>query len=137
MIRQCDREHEKITADSALYNIMDNGDQIENGLRNSKIETIYFTSRFGKNNAAKLFVDRFKIKYKRTWNPETNEFLIDEHVFGRPIRAVVLFSPSGQANIGISKTPAYLANIDYYQQFPKPVSRFKLEFYQKKFHFLG
>ena len=56
IIKTCDRENESITTDEDLYNIEPNTDQIREGLLNSSISTIYFTSRFGKNNAAKLFV---------------------------------------------------------------------------------
>lgn len=135
MIRQCDRENEQVTADSKLFNIIDNGDQVENGIINSAIDTIYFTSRFGRNNAAKLFADRFNINYRQTFNETTSEFHIREEVFGRQIRAVVLYSPSNQANIGITGAAPYLDNIEHYGQFEHPVKQFKIEFYQRKFDF--
>src|SRR5690554_5281558 len=104
MIKKCDREDATITQDKELYNLCLNTDQIRNGITNSSITTIFLTSRFGKNNAAKLFVDNFKIRYKATWNEESSSFLIPKEVFGREINAIVLFSPSGQANTGISKS---------------------------------
>jgi len=137
MIRQCDRENEFITEDSKLYNIIDNVGQIKEGIANSKIDTIYFTSRFGKNNAAKLFVKKFKINYRKTFNPIMSEFTIERDVFGREIKAVVLYSPSNNANIGISKTSPYLNNYEYYQGFKHPVKQFKIEFYKNKFIFFN
>jgi hypothetical protein len=137
IIRQCDRENENITEDSKLYNIVDNGEQIQKALKKSNINTIYFTSRFGVNNAAKLFVDRFGIDYTDTFNLQTSEFIINGNVFGREIRAVVLYSPSNSANIGISRSAPYLINKDHYQQFDTPIKQFKIDFYRDKFDFFN
>ena len=120
IIRQCDRENENVTNDSELYNIIHNGEQIKSGIENSQIDTIYFTSRFGKNNAAKLFVDTFNIKYR--FNKINSEFIIPIEHFGRQIRCVVLYSPSNNANIGISRAEPYLEKRDYYQQFELHIS---------------
>lgn len=135
IIRQCDRENKNITADSKLYNIIDNGEQIHTGILNSQIDTIYFTSRFGKNNAARLFVDTFNIHYDL--DPLTSEFTIPANHFGRQIRAVVLYSPSNNANRGIAKSAPYLNNIEHYCQFERPIKQFKIEFYQNKFGFFN
>jgi hypothetical protein len=137
MIQQCDREHENITADHALYNLVLNQEPISIGIQNSKIDTIYFTSRFSKNNAAQLFTRCFHINYRDTFNEASSEFTIPQWVFGRVIRAVVLYSPSGQSNVGVSRSAPFLNNIDYYQQFLRPVRQFKKEFYQQKFAFFG
>ena len=135
IIRQCDRENENITEDSKLFNIVLNTEQIRNGIENSNIDTIYFTSRFGKNNAAKLFVDAFNIEFN--FNILNNEFIIDEDYFGRQIRAVVLYSPSNNANRGIAKAISYRNNINYFQNFEHPVKQFKIEFYRDKFDFFN
>ena len=134
IIRQCDRYNANITADSKLYNIIDNSINIEEGLKKSKIDTIYFTSRFGKNNAAKLFIDIFKINYN--FDHYKNEFIISQNYFGREIRAVVLYSPSKISNIGISKSLSYLNKSLYYKQFKTPIKQFKIDFYKEKFDFL-
>src|SRR5690242_6439085 len=55
IIRQCDRDSQTVTQDALLYNITANTEQIRNALNESEIDTIYFTSRFGKNNATSLF----------------------------------------------------------------------------------
>jgi len=137
IIRQCDRETEMITQDSLLYNIIYNEDQIRDGLLNSQIDTIYFTSRFSRNNAAKLFTQVFGIDYNVTFNPETSEFVIPENVFGREIRCVVLYSPSNDANRGIVRSHAYLNNQHLYVHHPTPVMQFKIDFYRDKFQFLN
>ncbi|MEI6679844.1 MAG: hypothetical protein WCL21_14615 [Mariniphaga sp.] len=137
IIRQCDRENEYVTEDSKLYNLIDNGVQIQEGLIHSNINTIYFTSRFGVNNAAKLFVERFGIKYTDTFNQQTSQFMIKSNVFGREIRAVVLYSPSNNANRGIARSAPYLNNIDRYQHFEAPIKQFKIEFYRDKFGFFN
>lgn len=46
LILECDRENEKVTQDKELKNIKLNVDQIREGIENSKIKTIYFTSGF-------------------------------------------------------------------------------------------
>lgn len=133
IIKQCDRDDEKITDDRSLKNIVLNKDAIKKGLESSDIDKIFFTSAFGKNNAAKLFTDVFNINYKTTLNPTTREFVIPKRYFGRQVTGVLLYSPSGQANIGISKSLVYLDKIDYYQQFEQPVKEFKIDFYRSKF----
>ncbi|AMM52442.1 hypothetical protein TH61_16325 [Rufibacter sp. DG15C] len=137
IIRQCDREDETVTQDSLLYNIIPNNIQISEALQNAPIDTIYFTSRFSTNNAASLFTQVFNIDYANTFNGDTSEFTIPAQHFGREIRCVVLYSPSNAANVGVSRTPPYLNNIEYYQQFETPVRQFKIDFYQNKFEFLN
>lgn len=135
IIRQCDREHENVTSDSKLYNIISNAQQIQAGIENSQIDTIYLTSRFGKNNAARIFVNTFNIPYN--FNQMTSEFTIPQNYFGRQIRCVVLYSPSNIANRGIVRAVPYRNNIEYYQQFEHPIKQFKIEFYQDKFNFFN
>ena len=130
-------DDEKVTQDKKLRNLKFNKDAIQIALKNSSINKIFFTSAFGKNNAAKLFTDLFQVDYKATYNEATREFLIPAKHFGRQITGVVLFSPSGQANIGISKSRGYLNNINSYQQFKHPVKQFKIDFYRDKFQCLN
>ena len=137
MIRQCDRENVSVTQDAKLFNMLINSNQIRDGITNSLVDTIYFTSRFGKNNAAKLFVDTYRIRHQDSYDEATSEFTIDEAVFGRRIRAVVLYSPSNQANIGISQSVPFLNNALHYQQFANPVKQFKIDFYRDKFNFFN
>ena len=137
IIKKCDREDVTKTKDKDLFNICLNTNQIKNGIKNSSISTIYFTSRFGKNNAAKLFVENFKIRYKDTWNEETSSFLIPEEIFGREIKAIVLFSPSGQANTGISQSESYKKKKHLYKDKKTPVKEFRKDFYKEKFDYLN
>ncbi|WP_157433499.1 hypothetical protein [Adhaeribacter aquaticus] len=137
IIRQCERENETITKDALLYNIVLNIEQIELALENTEINTIYFTSGFGINNAAQLFTQAFGINYLENYNAAINEFTIPENQFGREIRCIVLYSPSNAANIGISRSIPYLNNIEYYQQFQTPVKQFKIDYYQSKFQLLN
>lgn len=137
MIRKCDRADATVTQDKELFNITLNTDQIRKGIAHSTISTLFLTSRFGKNNAARLFVDSFKIRYKDSWDEERSSFKISKEVFGREITAMVLFSPSGQANIGISGSAAYQAKKHFYSNKKTPVKEFKIHFYQEKFAYLN
>lgn len=129
MIRSCEREDEKTTQDRLLKNLVLNKDQIDNGIKESKIETIFFTSGFGKNNAAKLFCEAFSIIVP---NKKEREFDIEEHVFGKKIKGLILFSPSGQANIGISKNKLFLQEKKKYTS-STPVNEFKIATYKESF----
>jgi hypothetical protein len=51
----------KVTADKDLQNLEVN-QNLKNEILKSDIETIYFTSAFSKNNAAKLFFDLFGLQ---------------------------------------------------------------------------
>jgi hypothetical protein len=136
IIRQCDREDAGVTNDTLLYNIVPNTEQIEDALANTEIDTIYFTSAFDVNNAARLFIQVFGINYQNNFDAALREFTIPENRFGREIRCIALYSPSNAANIGVSRAPLYRANFEYYQQFPKPVKQFKIDYYQNKFQLI-
>lgn len=130
MIRSCERDHEKITQDRLLKNLVLNKDQIDNGIKESKIETIFFTSGFGKNNAAKLFCDAFEIKIP---NKKEREFEIEENIFNRKIKGVILFSPSGQANVGIKKNKIFIENEYKYKNHKTPINQFRIDAYMEAF----
>ena len=133
MIRECSRESEKVTKDKELRNLVLNTKQIEEGIVNSKIDKIYFTSGYGKNNSYKLFCEAFDIKIDKNLNPN-REFEIPKQKFGKQVKGVVLFSPSGQANIGISKNKEYLRLKEKYSEFKKPVTQYKIDFYKEAFN---
>jgi len=138
IIRECDRENENITRDDLLYNLLLNSEQISDTLNESKIHTIYFTSRFGKNNAAKLFTSALKVDYIKFLDKNESEFIIPDSQFGREIRCIVLYSPSNEANKGIAGgAAAYIRKKDYYKQFKNPIKKFKIEFYREKFQYLN
>jgi hypothetical protein len=137
IIKKCDRKDASVTKDKDLYNLCFNMDQLRTGIKNSSISKIFLTSRFGKNNAAKLFVDNFKINYKESWNEGSSSFLIPKEIFGREITAIVLFSPSGIANVGISRSRAYTSKRSLYKDKKAPVSEFKVDFYREKFAYFS
>lgn len=130
IILSCDRQDESVTQDQLLENIKLNDLQIQDGISKSNITEIFFTSGFGKNNAAKLFCDKFSIKGELN---DKREFDIPESKFGRKIKGIVLFSPSGQANIGICQNKLYLESKEKYNCFEKPVNQFKINFYREAF----
>ncbi|ATB68985.1 hypothetical protein SJPD1_0872 [Sulfurospirillum diekertiae] len=132
MVIECERKDKSVTKDSDLYNLKLNTD-IKNQILDSNIETIFFTSAFGKNNAAKLFFDLFKLKMQvpKNWN-KTYEFHIEFE--NKVIKCIVLLSPSGASNIGISNSKIYKqVKNEYYGIFDKPVKQFKIDFYKSKF----
>jgi len=135
MISKCSRKKDDVTADKELF-ALELNDQIREGLENSEIEKIFFTSAFEKNNAAKLFIDNFNIEYKSTYDEEIREFIIPKDIFGREIIGVVLFSPSNQANRGISNNKVFLSQKKQLGNENLKVNEFKVNFYRKKFHFL-
>lgn len=103
-------------------------------IKHSSIKEIFFTSGFGKNNAFRLFyVDILKMQI----TPEirqNREVVLDEKHFGRPIKLTILYSPSGSANIGISKSYIYKSNKDKYKNAVHPVDAFKIDYYRDKFN---
>ena len=136
MISQCDRDHSGIYKDEELRNISLNSNQIMNGLSNSKIDTILFTSAFGCNNTAKLFVTEFNIKYRKTWNEMTREFIIPTHHFGREIRGIVMYSPTDGANQGIAKGKIYREwKSEKWNGKGLPMNAFKIAHYKEKMNF--
>lgn len=137
MILKCDRPNTGTTQDKELFNIHLNTEAIRKGIINSDISTIFLTSRFGKNSATHLFTDSFKIRYKDSWNKKNSSFRIPKAVFGRTIKAIVLYSPSGQANTGIAKSAAYQEKRHLYKNLKTPVKQFRIDFYREKFRYFN
>ena len=131
MILECERLNDKVTADKDLQNLVVN-QNLKNEILKSDIETIYFTSAFNKNNAAKLFFDLFELQNQIPINWK-NTYEINIDFFGKKIKCVILLSPSGASNIGISKSKIYLDKRKEYIKFKTPVKQFKIDFYKEKF----
>jgi G:T/U-mismatch repair DNA glycosylase len=131
MIRECDRADESISSDSQLQNLILNTEQIEKGLKSVPIETIFFTSGFGKNSAARLFCEAFHISARP--NAFNRDFLIPQKYFGREIHGILLISPSGIANRGLHRNPLFLKEKDKYINLPHPYQQFKVDFYRERF----
>ncbi|WP_316819424.1 hypothetical protein [Pedobacter gandavensis] len=102
-------------------------------IRNSTINEILFTSGFGKNNAFKLFyVDILKQKITKKIREE-KFVLLDPVHFGRPVLLKILVSPSGSANIQLSRSKDYLDVKDNYVGYKTPVKQFKVDLYKDIF----
>lgn len=130
-IRKCERK--KLTAlDKDLVPIELNKKIIDD-IKNSKITEIFFTSGYGKNNAFKLFyVDILKEKITVDIK-ERRGLTLDKKYFGRPIKLTVLYSPSGTANVGLSKSKLYLEKKHKYATSHRPVYDFKVEYFREIF----
>lgn len=130
-IRKCERKNDSITSDSKVRVIEDNKKQIEDALHNSRIHTIFFTSGFGRNSAAGMFLRMFGIK--RPQKSISREFIIAKGYFGRKIKGILLFSPSGAANIAIAQSSLYKTWRQKNSDARAPVNKFRIEFYREKF----
>lgn len=108
-------------------------DDLPYQIQQSNIQNIFCTSSFGKNNAFKLFYENI-LGLKLTHKIRTDrEILLPNKIFGRPVLLKALISPSGAANISLSKNPAYLAEFDKYIHYPAPVQAFKINYYKRLF----
>ena len=107
--------------------------RIKDDIRNSEIVEILFTSGFGKNNAFKLFYEDILGLTITNNIKENREVILDKEIFGRPIKLIVLYSPSGASNVGISKSKLFLANKESYNNSKRPVYDFKVDYYRKMF----
>lgn len=132
-IRKCERN--KPTAlDNDLIPLELNTQMLED-IRNSNISEIFFTSGFGKNNAFKLFfVDILCQKITQEIR-KNRQVLLNDHVFRRPVKLTILYSPSGSSNIALSTSKIYLANKHKYHNSSRPVYDFKIDYYRAQFEF--
>jgi hypothetical protein len=130
-IRECDRKN-PTALDKDLIPIKLNK-QIKDNIRNSNIVEILFTSGFGRNNAFKLFYEDILGLEITPDIKQNREVIIDKEIFGRPIKLIVLYSPSGTSNIGLSKSRLYLENKAKYEKSTKPIHDFKVDYYRDKF----
>lgn len=130
-ILSCKRKNAS-AADSSLIEI-ELHHQLKETIKNSAITEIYFTSSFQKNNAFRLFYEGILGKKVTKEIKENKEVLLDTSIFGRPIRLIILLSPSGAANIAISKAVDYLNNKDKFTS-KTPIKEYKIAWYKKKFN---
>lgn len=130
-IMECIRK--KPTAlDSDLIPVKLNDDLIRQ-IRESSIDHLVFTSGFGKNNAFRLFYSGLlqqpiteEIKGKRN-------FTLLDKFFGRPVRVTIIYSPSGAANISLSKSKEFQQNRHLHADSKRPVYDFKVTLYKNVF----
>lgn len=107
--------------------------RIKDDIKNSEIVEILFTSGFGKNNAFKLFYeDILGLKITNDIK-ENREIILGKEIFGRSIKLIVLYSPSGASNVGISKSKLFLEKKENYKNSKRPVYDFKVDYYRKMF----
>lgn len=131
VIYECKRLNET-ALDKDLFDINYNPN-LFNQIKSSNINEILFTSGFQKNNAFKLFYEGILNK-KITKEIKVNRGVtLENSIFGRQIKLTVLYSPSGSANIGISKSKEYLMNKKDYQKHQNPIKHFKIQYYKKQF----
>lgn len=128
IIRECTHRGGN-AADNQLEGIIYNTEQIRQGLEDSQIDAIYFTSEF----TFTLFKQAFHIRLR--FNRERREMLIPKRYFGREIKAIVLYSPSDNACRGISRSLSY-------QEWrmgrnPGSVNEFRVDHYRSKMSFLN
>lgn len=127
MVVSCERKDEYITSDADIKPTELNR-ALKEEILHSEIETIFFTSAFDTNNAATLFFEEFNLKRPTNWRDD-RDFKID--FYGKSIRCVILFSPSGQANRGIAGSKIYKAKKE--QNNKLTVTEFRIDFYHEKF----
>lgn len=128
MILECKIEHENITADKDLQALKLN-ENLKNQILESNIDTIFFTSAFGTNNATKLFFHAFKLKKPKNWQENNREFSID--FYGKTITCIILFSPSNRALPGIVNNKSFQSNRIRCPQLS--TNTFRKNFYKEKF----
>lgn len=130
-IRQCSRTKPNALDSDLVPEILNH--ELLDQIRQSKIERILCTSAFGKNNAFRLF---YKDILGQKITPDIRakrEVLLEPEVFGRAIWVKALYSPSGSANISLSKHPLYIEKKNKYVGSSRPVYDFKVDYYRQQF----
>lgn len=130
-VRQCKRIN-PTALDKDLEPIELNKDIIDQ-IKESEISEILFTSGFQKNNAFKLFYTDILGKAITADIKANREIILENNIFGRPVKLKVLYSPSGSSNVGLSRSKPYLENIAKYAGLNRPVYRFKVDYYRQMF----
>ena len=131
VIAACDRKR-KTALDADLINIQLHQDLLPQ-IRRSAITDIYFTSGLAANGAFRLFYTGLLKQRITDGIRGKREFELDEQFFGRPVRLHILHSPSGAANISLSKHPDFLASIYADKREEAPVQAFKIDYYRRMF----
>jgi G:T/U-mismatch repair DNA glycosylase len=103
-------------------------------IRHSNINQVFFTSGFGTNNAFRLFYEKIMGLKISPEIRKNREVWLDKSYFGRPVQLTILYSPSGAANIAMATSALYLPHKKKYEAGgPRPVHRFKVDYYREKF----
>lgn len=132
-IRICDRIDDS-ALDSKLIPSEYNTKLLDQ-LLNSKVDTLYFTSGFGKNNAFRLFyVNILGHRYVEDAKKKRREF--DLTIQDRVFKCNILYSPSGSANRSIARSIEYKNSAEKYSGFQRPINAFRIDKYREMFSFI-
>jgi G:T/U-mismatch repair DNA glycosylase len=102
-------------------------------IRRSNIQEIFFTSGFGKNGAFRLFYEKILGLKITTQIKQDRQLVLDKSILGRPVKLIILYSPSGASNVGISQTKQYRESKDSFSKSSRPVYDFKVQYYRHMF----
>lgn len=101
-------------------------------LRESEITEILFTGGFGVNSPFRIFYETL-LGQKLTYSVRTNRGLtLNKSFFGREVKLSILYSASGNANVGIARSKQFQAVRDTLGNY-LPVRQFRIKYYQEKF----
>jgi len=130
-IRQCRRINSTALDEDLVPEVLNK--EVVEQIRQSDIERILCTSGFARNNAFKLFYEDILGLKITAEIRNARQVMLPPRLFGRPVLITVLYSPSGSSNIALSKNPLYLQNATQYQNSPRPVYDFKVDYYREQF----
>jgi len=101
-------------------------------IRNSNITEILFTGGFGINSPFRIFYETL-LGQKFTYSVRTNRGItLEKSFFGREVKLSVLYSASGNANVGIARSKQFQAVRDTLGD-SLPIRQFRIKYYQEKF----
>lgn len=105
-------------------------------IKDSSINTIYFTSFGTGKSAYGLFRRWYKFYFKETL--ATGNYIINSeteyktiNIFNRDIKLVMLYSPSPAARRGIPRSTPYLNWLNVNPNIKKPIDEFRVYWYSK------
>lgn len=129
IIVQCIRDHS--SQDKDLVPTVLNTDLIPQ-IRESEITEILFTGGFSTNSPFRIFYETL-LGQKLTYSVRTNRgIILNKSFFGREVKLSVLYSASGNANVGIARSKQFQAVRDTLGNY-LPVRQFRIKYYQEKF----
>ncbi len=102
-------------------------------IKASQIKQVLCTSGFGKNNAFRLFYEEILGRKLTKEIRVEKKVILPPEIFGREVTVFVLPSPSGAANISLSRTLGYKTS-EFYTQTDRPVYRYKVNLYRNYFN---
>lgn len=129
IIVQCIRDYS--SQDKDLVPTALNTDLISQ-IRESEITEILFTGGFSTNSPFRIFYETL-LGQKLTYSVRTNRGItLNKSFFGREVKLSVLYSASGNANVGIARSKQFQAVRDTLGNY-LPIRQFRIKYYQEKF----